>query len=249
MSSSSLYLNDVNLFRDYQTRSTILAERERAVEARRLVVQELRHAISTLQNENLQRREKIQAECSLYATKKAAQDEKINAREAQIRAAQDRLLCIQGEEQKLKKSLSDTEEKIHQCEEELQKRINLISATKTVGESVRQLRKVVEERDALLLQLEGSIETAAAQAMKRHSTLKEVMEDADNSLKAFLDGVSRANEDEEKNKAHSLLESISRVNLSQLEDLDAAVGRRTSSTGVADLGSESLLLVDDEAGM
>lgn len=254
MTTSFLPTNDFNAFRDYQTRSTILVERERAVEARRLAVHELRQTVSQLQSENLFRREKIQAECTNFAEKKKAQDEKISAREMKVAAAKNRLQSMEVEEKRLHSLLLSLENEIETGTKELEKRLALKNQINQASNEIRNFRNVLEEKDAALLMLEEKVESEAAKAKKRYNELEGKIKKCARLEDMYEQYVNK--EKYEKLSAEEMQQQIftvppmagcKKIRLSQLEDSAGATeGRRSSECAAGEfLGGESVLLVDE----
>lgn len=254
MKPSFLQTSDINAFRDYQTRSTILVERERAVEARRLTVHGLRQTVSQLESENLFRREKIQLECTSFAEKKRAQDEKINARELQISAAKNHLEAVEAEEQRLNAVLLSLENEIQTDTKELERRVSLKDQINQANSEIRNLRAVLEEKDAALLLLEEKVEVESAKAKTRYSELERKIRKCARLEDMYEQYVKK--EKYEKLSAEEMQQqiftapsslSVKKIRLSQLdENAGAAEGRGSSNCAAGDfLGGESLLLVDE----
>lgn len=170
-SSCGAGADPMTAFREYQTRSTILAERERGVEARRLAVQELRLAVARLDEENRRRRETLQAESVAYMEKKNAQDQRLQARDQSIRAVQDRLRALEADEQQLEQALLSTEETIEKETKALQERMELEGELVRVREKLQALRKELEEKDCLLIRLEARVSKQMELTQQRHETL------------------------------------------------------------------------------
>lgn len=254
MNSSFLRPSDVNAFREYQTRSTILVERERAVEARRLAVQGLRQAVSQLQAENSFRREKIQVECSSVTEKQKIQDEKIKVKEMQITAAKNHLEAVVAEEQRLHSLLLSVETQIQTDTKELEKRVALKDQLNDTREEIRNLRNTLEEKDAALLLLEEKVDREATQARKRYGAIEEEIKKCARLEDVYEQYVNKENH--EKLSTEEMQQQVfttppflgfKTIRLSQLEENAAALSGRRSSQGVADnyLGGESVLLVDE----
>lgn len=254
MNPSFLRPGDVNAFREYQTRSTILVERERAVEARRLAVQGLRQAVSQLQSENSFRREKIQLECSSVTEKQNIQDEKIKAKEMQITAAKNHLEAVVAEEQRLHSLLLSLETQIQTDTKELEKRIALKDQINGIREETRNLRSTLEEKDAALLLLQEKVQREATQAQKRYGAIEEEIKKCARLEDVYEQYMNKENH--EKLSTEEIQRQVfttppfwgcKAIRLSQLDENAASPSGRRSSQGVGDdyLGGESVLLVDE----
>ncbi|KEG07672.1 hypothetical protein DQ04_09131010 [Trypanosoma grayi] len=164
---------DFAAFRDYQTRSSILAEKERAVELRRRMLQELTQNVQLLSDECKRREEQLQQERHRFAQRKAVQDEKVGAKDNQGRAQRERVAALDAEEMRLRCDIADREEEMQRVEAELQQRHALSGKVREAKEGLTQLKCQLEERDAKVMQLETRVARMEMAAEKRHALIAE----------------------------------------------------------------------------
>lgn len=164
-------MTDISAFRDYQTRSTILMERERALEVRRAAVMELRQSVHQLQLENDSREEQLCSERARYAQKKMLQDDKVGAKDAQIRAQQDRLQQLINEEERLTKELQKCTDEVNAAAAELERRQELEGRLREVKERLTQLKYQLEDKDAKVMKLETRLARQEMATEKRHAAV------------------------------------------------------------------------------
>eukprot|EP00796_Vickermania_ingenoplastis_P011300 gene11300-7832_t len=229
---------DMYAFREYQTRSTILAERERAVDARRQAIQELRLAVSQLQSEIQRKRENVQAESASYAQKKAE------------------------EEARLQTTLIETEKEIETTTAALSSRQQLAPQVQSARERLQALKHALEDKDVKLLRLESRVSKEAELTQKRHALLDEKL--ARHQLggwtdKVYLELLTPEGHGGSSIQSHHTYSSASErdaghvVRLSRVdpeEEAAALEGRGTASSeaGAADIaGGESVLLVGEDS--
>lgn len=161
------------VFRNNQTHSTLLMERERAVQTRRLTVQELRQAVQTLQAEARAREEQLQGERANFAHKKLIQDEKVGVKDNQARAQQERVQHLVEEEERLLQAIAASEQEMQQNAAEMEKRQELQRTLRHMRERVTQLKLQLEERDAAVIKLETRLARQEMATEKRHATVAE----------------------------------------------------------------------------
>ncbi|CCW65978.1 unnamed protein product [Phytomonas sp. Hart1] len=159
---------DVNTFRDFPTRSVIFTERERVLEARRALVQELQQSVNVLQLENDSREEHLRHERLRYAQRKSLQDEKLSTKEAQIRTQHERLQQFVSEEERLQGALQRCEESIQAATGELERRKELEIKVHEIKDRLTQMKLRLEESEGNLIKLESRMERQAIITEKRH---------------------------------------------------------------------------------
>lgn len=158
-------------FRDYQSRSTVVMERDRALEARRAAVKELRDTVAQLQMESHTREEQIRQEQQRYDHKKLLQDEKVGAKDAQVRAQQERLQHLAAEEERLMAALQESTATIRSGTEELERRQDLEGRLEAARTRLTELKLQLEDRDAKVMRLETKVARQEMSTEKRHTTV------------------------------------------------------------------------------
>lgn len=166
-------MTEVSVFRDYQTSSTLLAERERALEARRALVEELRQQVAQIQKENSALEDQLQTQGATFAHKKAVQDEKVGAKESQARAQQDRLQQLVNEEQRLVAEIGECEQQMETTSQEIARRQELEGQLHEAREQLKALKYQLEERDGKVMKLETRLARQEIATGKRHSLVDE----------------------------------------------------------------------------
>lgn len=168
-------MTEIGAFRDYQSRSTVLAERERTLESRRLAVQELRQTVATLQSENTTREERLSAEREKFHNRKTLQDEKVGAKDAHARAQQDRLAQLTEEEEQLNGALRQCEQQIGVAIAELERRQELEGTLREAKNAMTKLKFQLEEKDAKVMKLETRLARQEMTTDKRHANAAEAL--------------------------------------------------------------------------
>lgn len=166
-------MTDISAFRDYQACSTVLMERERAVDLRRASLLELRQSVQQLQSENDSREEQLRGERARYNQKKVVQDDKVDAKEAQVRAHQDRLAQLTAEEERLTAALAASGEAVATATAELERRQELEGRLRDVKERLTQLKYQLEDKDAKTMKLETRLARQEMMTEKRHTAVAE----------------------------------------------------------------------------
>ncbi|KAF5225919.1 hypothetical protein ECC02_000848 [Trypanosoma cruzi] len=166
-------MTDFAAFREFQARSSIIAERERAVDLRRKLLQELTQNVQQLTEECKRRDEQLQQERLRFAQRKAAQDEKVNAKEAQGQAQRERVAALDVEETRLRTAIAEREEEMQRVHEELAQRQSLTSKLREAKEGLTNLKCQLEEWDAKVMKLETRIAKMEMVVEKRHNVIAE----------------------------------------------------------------------------
>ncbi|KAG5477794.1 hypothetical protein LSCM1_05093 [Leishmania martiniquensis] len=164
-------MSEVTAFSAYQTRSTLLMERERAMDVRRAAVAELRQMVATLTNENRNRDEQLVTELSRFRDRKAAQDAKVSAKEAEARAQQNRVSVLQEEERRLSGNIAERAEEVRTGTTEVERRRDLEATLHEVREVLKKAKFALEESDAKVMRLETRVARQELATDKRHVQL------------------------------------------------------------------------------
>ncbi|KAK7195601.1 hypothetical protein NESM_000488800 [Novymonas esmeraldas] len=164
-------MSEVTAFSAYQTRSTVLAERERALDARRAAVAELRLVVATLTSENRGREEHLVAERTSFRDRKAVQDAKVSAKEAEAQAQHHRLGELEAEERRLSGAIAKHEEETRTATTEVERRLDLECTLKEAKEALNKAKFALEENDAKVMRLETRLARQELSTDKRHSQL------------------------------------------------------------------------------
>ncbi|CCW62589.1 unnamed protein product [Phytomonas sp. EM1] len=164
-------MTDVNAFRDYQARSIFLTERERVLEARRALLQELQQSVNALELENNSREEQLRGERLRYAQRKSIQDEKLRAKDTQIRLQHERLQQFVLEEERLQTALQNCEENIQAATNELERRKELEIKLLEIKGSLTQVKLRLEESEENLMKLESRMARQEMMTEKRHAAV------------------------------------------------------------------------------
>ncbi|GET88983.1 hypothetical protein, conserved [Leishmania tarentolae] len=164
-------MSEVTAFSAYQTRSTLLVERERALDARRTAVAELRQMVATLTAENCAREEQLVAERSRFHDRKSAQDAKVSTKEADARAQQNRLSALEEEERQLSSSVAERVEEIRTATTEVERRRDLEKTLRDAREALNKTKFALEENDAKVMRLETRLARQELTTDKRHAQL------------------------------------------------------------------------------
>ncbi|ORC85129.1 uncharacterized protein TM35_000371020 [Trypanosoma theileri] len=166
-------MTDFAAFRDYQTRSTIVAEKERAVELRRRVLQDLAQNVQLLGDECRRREEQLQAEHHRYAHRRAAQDEKLAAKERQAQLQRERVAALEAEESRLRAALADRLAQQSQLRDDIQAGAALREKLREAAAGVARLKCRREERDGEVAALEAHAARAEELLQRRHTHVEE----------------------------------------------------------------------------
>ncbi|RNF26205.1 uncharacterized protein Tco025E_01669 [Trypanosoma conorhini] len=164
---------DFAAFREFQARSSIVVERERAVDLRRRMLQELTQNVQQLTEECRRREEQLQPERLRFAQRRAAQDEKVGAKEAQGQAQRERVAALDAEETRLRAAIAEREEEMQRVHGELQQRQSLSVRLQEAKGGLTRLKCQLEEWDAKVMKLETRTAKMEMTAEKRHAALAE----------------------------------------------------------------------------
>ncbi|KAG5503483.1 hypothetical protein JKF63_05622 [Porcisia hertigi] len=166
-------MSEVSAFSAYQTRSTVLVERERALDAHRAAVAELRQSVTALTNENRTREEQLVGERSRFKDRKSAQDAKVAAKEAEACAQQSRLSALEEEERQLSGAIAERGEGVQTATAEVERRQDLERILRDAREALNKVKFALEENDAKVMRLETRLARQELTTDKRHSQLAE----------------------------------------------------------------------------
>ncbi|ESL11410.1 hypothetical protein TRSC58_00840 [Trypanosoma rangeli SC58] len=166
-------MTDFAAFRDFQTRSSILVERERAVDLRRKMLQEMTQNVQHLAEECRRREEQLQKERLRFAQRKALQDEKMNTKEGQAQAQRERVVALDAEESRLRIVIAEREEEMQRVHVELVQRQALSSKLQEAKKGLTCLKCQLEERDAKVMKLETRVAKMEMAVENRHAVLAE----------------------------------------------------------------------------
>ncbi|KAG5478274.1 hypothetical protein CUR178_04989 [Leishmania enriettii] len=164
-------MSEVTAFSSYQTRSTLLMERERAMDVRRAAVAELRQMVATLTSENRTREEHLVSERSRFRDRKSAQDAKVSAKEAEARAQQSRVSVLEEEERQLSSTIAERAEEMRTAAAEVERRRDLEATLREAREVVKKAKFALEENDAKVMRLETRLARQELTTDKRHAQL------------------------------------------------------------------------------
>ncbi|CAG9574612.1 conserved hypothetical protein [Leishmania major strain Friedlin] len=164
-------MSEVTAFSAYQTRSTLLVERERALDARRTAVAELRQMVATLTAENRTREEQLVAERSRFRDRKSAQDAKVSTKEAEARAQQNRVSVLEEEERQLGSTIAERVEEVRRATAEVERRRDLEKTLCDAREALNKTKFALEENDAKVMRLETRLARQELATDKRHAQL------------------------------------------------------------------------------
>ncbi|CAJ1025843.1 hypothetical protein, conserved [Leishmania lindenbergi] len=164
-------MSEVTAFSTYQTRSTLLVERERALDARRAGVSDLRQMVAMLTTENRTREEQLAAERSRFRDRKAAQDAKVSTKETEARTQQNRISVLEEEERHLNKTIAERAEEIRTATAEVERRRDLERTLHDAREGLNKAKFALEENDAKVMRLETRLARQELITDKRHAQL------------------------------------------------------------------------------
>ncbi|KAI5688190.1 hypothetical protein MNV84_04231 [Leishmania braziliensis] len=164
-------MSEVTAFSTYQTRSTLLVERERALDARRAGVSDLRQMVAMLTTENRAREEQLAAERSRFRDRKAAQDAKVSTKETEARTQQNRISVLEEEERQLNKTIAERAEEIRTATAEVERRRDLERTLHDAREVLNKAKFALEENDAKVMRLETRLARQELITDKRHAQL------------------------------------------------------------------------------
>ncbi|AIN98769.1 hypothetical protein LPMP_241360 [Leishmania panamensis] len=164
-------MSEVTAFSTYQTRSTLLVERERALDARRAGVSDLRQMVAMLTTENRAREEQLAAERSRFRDRKAAQDAKVSTKETEARTQQNRISVLEEEERQLNKTIAERAEEIRTATAEVERRRDLERTLHDAREGLNKAKFALEENDAKVMRLETRLARQELITDKRHAQL------------------------------------------------------------------------------
>ncbi|CAJ1008969.1 hypothetical protein Q4I28_004282 [Leishmania naiffi] len=164
-------MSEVTAFSTYQTRSTLLVERERALDARRAGVSDLRQMVAMLTTENRTREEQLAAERSRFRDRKAAQDAKVSTKETEARTQQNRISVLEEEERQLNKTIAERAEEIRTATAEVERRRDLERTLHDAREGLNKAKFALEENDAKVMRLETRLARQELITDKRHAQL------------------------------------------------------------------------------
>ncbi|EPY26026.1 hypothetical protein STCU_00790 [Strigomonas culicis] len=166
-------MTDVRAFQEHQTRTALLAERERTLDARRFAVQELRQKVAQQAKENQARQEQLILERSRFSQKKAVQDEKVEAKEAHARSQQARVQQLAEEEDRLAATIAACEQAIQAATADLEHRQALEANLRDARGRMTQLKYQLEEKDGQVMKIETRLARMEMATEKRHTALAE----------------------------------------------------------------------------
>ncbi|CAM42323.2 conserved hypothetical protein [Leishmania braziliensis MHOM/BR/75/M2904] len=164
-------MSEVTAFSTYQTRSTLLVERERALDARRAGVSDLRQMVAMLTTENRAREEQLAAERSRFRDRKAAQDAKVSTKETEARTQQNRISVLEEEERQLNKTIAERAKEIRTATAEVERRRDLERTLHDAREGLNKAKFALEENDAKVMRLETRLARQELITDKRHAQL------------------------------------------------------------------------------
>ncbi|KPA79211.1 hypothetical protein ABB37_05698 [Leptomonas pyrrhocoris] len=163
----------VNAFASHQARSSMLVERERALDARRTTVMELRQMVNNLATENRTREEQLISERSRFNERKSAQDAKLSAKEAEARGQQARVMELEAEEERLSSAIAQRETETAAASAEVERRRDLEATLREAREVLNRAKFNLEEQDAKVMRLETRLARQELVTDKRHAQLAE----------------------------------------------------------------------------
>lgn len=163
----------VNAFASHQARSSVLVERERALDARRAALMELRQAVGQLAAENSIREEQLAAERSRFQERKRTQDAKLCAKDAEARGQQARVAELEAEEERLSNAIARREEEAATASAEVDRRRDLEATLREARETFNRTKFRLEEQDAKVMRLETRLARQELVTDKRHALLAE----------------------------------------------------------------------------
>ncbi|KAH9600024.1 hypothetical protein LSM04_008166 [Trypanosoma melophagium] len=166
-------MTDFAAFRDYQTRSTIVAEKERSVELRRRVLQDLAQNVQLLSDECRRREEQLQAEHQRYSHRRAAQDEKLAAKDRQAQLQREKVAALDAEESQLRAALADRLALQSKLREDINAGVALRAKLQEAAAGLARLKCRREERDGDVAALEARATRAEELLQRRHAQVEE----------------------------------------------------------------------------
>ncbi|KAG8344857.1 hypothetical protein ERJ75_000745700 [Trypanosoma vivax] len=160
-------------FRDHQARLSLVAEKERSIELRRKVLQELTQSVQQLTDECDKHEELLRQERAHFTHRKALQDEKVAAKEAQVRNQHEHLAALEAEETRLHALIAEREADIQQVQQDTALRQKTAARVRESRDTLTRLKKLLEERDAQVLALERRAGKLLEAAERRHILVAE----------------------------------------------------------------------------
>ncbi|KPI84260.1 hypothetical protein ABL78_6694 [Leptomonas seymouri] len=163
----------VNAFASHQARSSMLVERERALDARRTALMEMRQMVNSLATENRTREEQLAGERSRFNERKSAQDAKLSAKEAEARGQQARVAELEQEEERLVSAIAQREAETAAASAEVERRRDLEATLREARDALNRSKFSLEEQDAKMMRLETRLARQELMTDKRHAQLAE----------------------------------------------------------------------------
>lgn len=151
----------------------MLVERERALDARRTALVELRQMVGNLAAENRAREEQLAIERSRFSERKSAQDAKLSAKDAEARGQQARVMELEEEEERLSGAIAQRETEMGAAGAEVERRRDLEVTLREAREVLNRSKFNLEEQDAKVMRLETRLARQELVTDKRHAQLSE----------------------------------------------------------------------------
>lgn len=206
------------LYKDYQVRSAVISEKERAIASKRAALVELRNQVHTLTDHCNRRQSMLNQEATKFAQKKQIQDEKWNERHRVESVTIGKLQSVLSDEHTMVAGIAQMEQ-------------DLMNAAQSVVDA-RADAKMLEEAKASMSALSFTLETEDASTLEFEKSVAK----QEATLAARVQRLTQQMPNNDYRLPTAVQSSIS----TSSHHLPT-----NNSGGASDIGGESIMLVDE----